>query len=101
MNERLLTFFVASAVQFPELFCESFFDCCETGREFVGLTTPSVVPGQMNCCRGQVVQDRASSRKSGGDAGHTRTAERIEDDVTRLGVVLDERLDRLRRHFGV
>ena len=47
------------------------------------------------------VGGRRRAAPLGGDAGHARAAEAVENDVPRLGVVEDGRDDRQMRHLGV
>jgi hypothetical protein len=60
-----------------------------------------VVADDEDSRREEVVQHLTTDSHLGGHAGHTRAAKAVEDDVTRLGVVLDEGDDGLAGHLGM
>jgi hypothetical protein len=68
------------------------------GEDVVGA---AVDAGDEPGRRRQVGEDGVPAGLAGGDAGHARAGEGVEDEVARLGVVLDQGTDDLRRDLGV
>src|SRR5262245_11925835 len=69
--------------------------------ESLRITWPGVIPGQMSCRWGKIVEDRPTSGQRRRHSGHARAREWMKDDITRLCIVFNEGQYGLRRHLGM